>query len=83
MITNALGRKISHVRITEGESAEILYGLGIPDDYARILAQLDTYIAEGKEEIQNDVVFHVTGKQPVRFEDFIQECVAKGIWVKK
>lgn len=83
MITKALGRKITHVRITEDESAERLHGLGIPEDYSRILAQLDTYIAEHKEEIQNDGVFRVTGKQPVKFENFIQECVANGIWVKK
>lgn len=83
IISKALGRKITHVRISEEESAEMLHSIGIPEDYARILAQLDTHIAEGKEEIQNNTIFEVTGKQPVRLEDFIHECIAKRIWVKK
>jgi len=83
MITRALRRKITHVRITEDESADRLHAFGIPNDYSRLLAQLDTYIAEGKEEIQNDTIFRLTGKQPVKFEDFVQDCVAKGLWVRK
>jgi len=56
---------------------------GIPEEYARMYAQLDTHVKEGKEEIQNDVVLQVTGKEPERFEQFVDECVRKGIWVKK
>lgn len=83
MITKSLGRKITHVQISEDEETELLHGFGLPEDYARVLAQLDTYISEGKEEIQNDTVFEVTGKQPVRLEDFIGECVSKNIWAKQ
>jgi festuclavine dehydrogenase len=78
-----LGRKITHVRISEDEIATMMAEWGIPEDYSRLLAQLDTYISEGKEEIQNDVIYEVTGKQPVRLEDFVQDCTAKGTWVKK
>jgi len=82
-LTNALGRKISHVRISEDEVAAQLYAVGIPDDYSRVLAQLDTYIAEGKEEIMNDVVEKVTGERPVSFEEFVLEAVGRGVWDKR
>jgi len=77
-----LGRKITHVKMSEDESVAMFEREGIPKDYARMYAQLDTHVKEGKEEIQNDVVLHVTGKEPERFEEFVDKCVRKGIWVK-
>ncbi len=56
---------------------------GIPDDYARLLAQLDTAIKDGAEERLNSVILEVTGRAPRRFEDFVAKCVESGVWVKK
>ena len=77
-----MGRKITHVNVSEDESAAALEKHGIPADYARMLAKLDTYIKEGKEENENDTVFKVTGKQPVRFEEFVKSCIEKKVWEK-
>jgi festuclavine dehydrogenase len=57
--------------------------LGIPADYAQVLAQLDTAIKDGKEERLNDVVLKVTGHMPRKFNDFVHECIKKGVWEKK
>ncbi len=56
---------------------------GIPKDYARILAQLDTAIKEGQEERVNDVVMNITGQAPISLGAFISECMAKGVWDRK
>lgn len=82
MISKSIGRKITHVRISEDEAAHQMHEAGIPEDFSRVLAQLDTYIAQGKEELMNNVVLDVTGRSPVKFEDFLQQCVTRNIWAK-
>ncbi|KAF4630573.1 hypothetical protein G7Y89_g7562 [Cudoniella acicularis] len=64
MLTEKLGRKITHVKITEEQLAESMREFGIPKDYVRMLAQLDTWIKGGGEEGVNDVVAKVTGREP-------------------
>jgi len=83
MIGESLGRKITHKSITEDEATSTMQSFGLPEDIARVLAGLDTYIKEGKEEIMNDTVEKVTGKAPRRFRDFVGECVQSGIWLKE
>ncbi len=55
-------------------------GFGIPKDYARILANLDTKIKNGEEERMNDVVLRITGKQPRGLEGFVVEAAGRGVW---
>jgi len=83
ILTKITGRKIIHKRITEDEFAAKLLGYGIPGDFARNLAQLDTYVKEGKEEVTSDAVFEVTGTKPRGLEDFLGEWGRKGVWNKK
>ena len=71
------------MKITEDEAAAALITWGIPEDYAKVLAQLDTAIKEGQEERVNDIVMNVTGKAPVSLEAFISVCLAKGVWDRK
>ena len=59
-----------------------MQSFGVPEDYARVLAELDTNIKKGKEEISNDTVLKVTGIAPKTFADFVEECVRNGVWVK-
>jgi len=83
MIGKLLGRKITHKSISADEASEMMQSFGIPVDYARLLAELDTHIKERKEEILNDTVYKVTGKAPRNFEDFLGECVRRRIWVRE
>lgn len=82
LLSHKLGRKITHVKITEDELA-ITMSEYVPKDYARILAQLDTAIRNGEEErLSPQVVERVTGRKPVSFESFVDRCVGKGVWDK-
>lgn len=55
----------------------------IPEDYAKMLAELETWIKKGGEEKLNDVVLKVTGREPKGLEEFVDENVRKGVWDKK
>jgi len=82
LFTKALGRKITHVKITEEQEAAAMEQF-MPGDYARMLAALDTAIKEGKESRLNDTVLKVTGRPPKKFEVYLGECMARGVWDKK
>jgi festuclavine dehydrogenase len=83
ILTKKLGREITHVKLTEDELADAMANFGIPGDYARLLAQLDTAIKNGEEERLNTVILDVTGREPTRFQEFVERCVEKGVWMKK
>ena len=70
------------MKITEEQLAKTMEQF-IPDDFARMLAALDTAIKDGKENRLNDVVLKVTGRPPKKFKVYLGECMAKGIWDKK
>ncbi len=70
------------MKISEDELAEQMASFGIPDDYGRLLAKLDTAIKNGAEERLNSVVSDVTGREAKSFEDFVRSCIERGVWVK-
>jgi len=82
ILTRKLGRKITHVKITEDELAAEMTSF-LPAEYARLLAQLDTAIKNGAEVRLNSVVLDVTGREPRRFRDFMERCVESCVWVKE
>ncbi len=69
------------MKISEEEFATGMAN-SMPEDYAKMLAELETVIKNGGEERLNDVVLKVTGRKPKRLEDFVDECMKKGIWDK-
>jgi festuclavine dehydrogenase len=80
LLSKKLGRKITLVNITEEEAAfAMTVAWGLPDNYARILAQLDTAIRNKEEERINDIVLRVTGREPKTFEEFVNASVVKGV----
>ena len=83
IFTKALGRTITHIKITEDQAAAGMEQWGIPPDYAKMLAGLDTAVKDRKENRLNDVVLRVTGHPPKKFEVYLEECVARGVWDKK
>lgn len=83
ILTQKLQRKITHVKISEGELAAGMTTDGVPADYSRLLAQLDTAIKNGAEERLNRVVLEVTGREARRFLEYVDGCVESGIWMKK
>ncbi|TVY91676.1 Agroclavine dehydrogenase [Lachnellula willkommii] len=82
LMSEKLGRVIRHVDISEQELVQDMQAF-MPLDYARMLAELDTAIKEGKEERVNDVVKCVTGREPKTLGEFVDEGVRDGVWVMK
>ena len=81
-MSEKLGREIRHVDISEQELADGMKAF-LPEEYARMLAQLDTAIREGREERLNGVVEQVTGRKPKTLGTFVDECVREAVWEKK
>jgi uncharacterized protein YbjT (DUF2867 family) len=68
-LSRHLGRDVRHVALSEDALAERLEGQGLPSDYARVLAAMDTAIAAGAAETLSPEVEQVTGVPPRRLAD--------------
>ncbi|KAK1967069.1 family ergot alkaloid biosynthesis protein [Colletotrichum eremochloae] len=78
ILSDVLGRKIVHKNLSALELVERFTSQGMPQDYAEMMAGLDTAIKEGSENRTNSVVLAVTGKQPRKFRDTAEKY--KGVW---
>ena len=72
-LSAGLGRKIEHVKLSQEESAKRYQGLGLSDRMAGVMASLEVHTANGGEERMNDAVEKVTGRSPIRFDDFVKQ----------
>lgn len=73
-----MGKKIVHVDETPEELKERHAAFGMSRDYGEMMAVLDTNVKHGAEEITNDVVLSLTGKQPKGFRQWAEEN--KSVW---
>ncbi|KAF3017887.1 hypothetical protein E8E14_012980 [Neopestalotiopsis sp. 37M] len=78
IFSKVLGREIAYQELTEKELATRHNSFGVPQEYADVLATLDTNIKNGGEDRMNDVVSSVTGQSPRSFEDFVEKN--KAVW---
>ncbi|PBK67028.1 hypothetical protein ARMSODRAFT_959703 [Armillaria solidipes] len=79
ILTGILGRKITHVKLTQLEMANLFTeATGMPKEYADMLALMDVQIAKGVEETLDDVVFRITGRPPIRLSTFVKSV--KYVW---
>ncbi|WP_063803442.1 NAD(P)H-binding protein [Streptomyces silvensis] len=69
-VARLTGRPVEHRPVTAERLAAHLAELGVPADFARILAALDTAIAGGAEDRVTDTVERLTGRPPRAFADF-------------
>ncbi|QKR99902.1 ergot alkaloid biosynthesis protein [Sphingomonas sp. CL5.1] len=80
MISESVGRTITHHKLSVAKlSDRIQKMMGLPADYATLLAELDGELA-GKAEPTTDVVATLTGRKPRRFADFVRD--AGVVWRK-
>lgn len=79
ILSDVLGRKITHVKLTEKELAERHMSFGLEKTYAEMLAGLDTMVRDGQQEIQNDAVETVTGRPPKTFRAFVEQN--QSVWL--
>jgi ergot alkaloid biosynthesis protein len=71
-ISRVRGRRVQHVRVTTEEVVRHMTASGIPEAYARLLAQLEERIRRGEEARVTDTVQRITGRAPRAFEAFLR-----------
>ncbi|KAL4767136.1 agroclavine dehydrogenase [Aspergillus nidulans var. acristatus] len=73
ILTSVLGRQINHVPITEQELAtHLTNNTSWSEEFCDIVATLDARVERGEDSRLNSVVEHITGRAPIRFEDFVK-----------
>ncbi|KAK0244292.1 hypothetical protein EDD85DRAFT_945603 [Armillaria nabsnona] len=70
ILTDILGRKITHTRISVGELKDRYISFGLPEDFATLLSSMDELNASGVEERIFGTPGKVTGKRTLR--DFVE-----------
>jgi ergot alkaloid biosynthesis protein len=71
-ISLAVGRTISHRRLSLDALAARYRSLGLGSIHALTLAAMDAAIAAGVENRVTDCVEHLTGRPPIAFDSFIE-----------
>lgn len=71
MLTKVTGRPVRHRRVSAHELRSRLADAGLPEAFARLLADMDTAIAAGAEDRTTSVVADVTGHGPRSFGDVL------------
>ncbi|KAI9787066.1 MAG: hypothetical protein M1816_007737 [Peltula sp. TS41687] len=72
-LSRCLGREIVHVRLTGEERTQQLMSRGLPEHYAKLITFLEGTTANGHEERMNAAVERVTGRPPIKFDEFAQQ----------
>lgn len=78
-LSHVIGRKITHVKITQEQMCQSLTSHGLPDFFAQFLAYIEAATANGAEERTNDVVERLAGRPPKTFDAFAREN--KEVWL--
>ncbi|KAL4739356.1 Festuclavine dehydrogenase [Aspergillus similis] len=73
ILTSVLGRQINHVPITEQELAtHLTNNTSWSKEFCDVVATLDARVKRGDDSRLNSVVEDITGKPPIRLEDFVR-----------
>ena len=79
-LSKALGRPITHVKLSPADMKGAMLGMGIPEVLADRLLDLDRYYREGKAAGDKTDIGTVLGREPRRLADYIREIAATGVW---
>ena len=77
-IGEALGRPITHRRVSAEDLAAWYRSIGRPAPLAQMMGIMDTMIAGGAEDRTTDCVQALLGRAPIKFEDFAS--ANRNIW---
>ena len=78
ILSEALGRKISHRKVTVPEVVGVWKGYGVPEDVAKMLAGMDGMVAQGSLEKVVEIQEQHVSK--VHLADWVAQ--RKAIWAK-
>lgn len=79
-MSDILGRTITHIALPTDERIQQLKTAGLPDQYAQFIGFIEGVSAGGAENVTNDVVQKVAGRDGVTWKQFVEEH--KEAWKK-
>ncbi|KAM0156086.1 hypothetical protein ACHAQE_006539 [Botrytis cinerea] len=80
LLTELLGRKISHVHVREEEIVKGMVEGGVEDGLARVLGELDGAVRRGEEAWLGGDLEAVIGGRGRGVRGFVEECVRGRVW---
>jgi uncharacterized protein YbjT (DUF2867 family) len=80
ILSQATGRRVAFRDIEPGVLREGFAAGGVPADYAEFLLVILDYLKQGYAERTTDNVKAITGREPIRFEQYAREHAAS--WAK-
>ncbi|GAA4988404.1 NAD(P)H-binding protein [Kineococcus glutinatus] len=72
-LSRALGHQVVHRAVTPAALGRHLTSLGVPPEWADVLAALDDDISRGEQDFTTSTVSDVTGRPPRSFADHLAE----------
>ncbi|HYZ60412.1 MAG TPA: SDR family oxidoreductase [Nitrososphaeraceae archaeon] len=75
ILSNATGKKISYVNISEEEAIGAMKEMGMSDWLINTISELHDYFREGNASEVSFAVEEVTGKKPISFSQFAKDNV--------
>ena len=73
VLSNATGRKISYVNISEEEAKAAMKEIGMSDWLINTVSELSDYFRKGKASEISSAVEEVTGRKPISFSQFAND----------
>jgi uncharacterized protein YbjT (DUF2867 family) len=77
ILSRAVGREIKHVPITPEQFKQGALAMGMPEPYVDALVDLDRAYATGTLKTITPTVKQLTGREPIRFEQFAKDHADK------
>ena len=75
-LSKVLGRSISHISLSPSDLKSGMLAAGSPEDYADMLLDLDRYYREQQAGHITKDIKQVTGRDPIRFEQYARDCAS-------
>lgn len=76
----ALGRDLTYQRISGEEFVTGLTAQGVPEDEARVFAEIFGTVLDGRNAHLTDGVRRALGRPPTDFADYARAAAATGVW---
>lgn len=73
VMNNALGKSTTYVSVTDEDAINAMTELGFPEFQIKLMIDLNQCIREGFSEEITTTVKDITGKDPITFQQFLQD----------
>lgn len=73
LFSSALGREVKYVAVGDEQLRQGMAAAGAPQGYVELMSALYGYVRAGATAMVTDEVHKVTGRAPIRFEQFVQD----------